>query len=128
MTGNLTRGWLMRTRPWLFPAIAALFVLLLGLAVLGLLWGTLAGAATALSDGVVTTDRQFVSPDSTNIASVDRTVGVTLTNLDLNIPLYVGTGPDGHSSAQPISLRWRAAMISAHPALRTSESSPWMTG
>ena len=70
----------MRTRPWLFPAIAALFVLLLGLAALGLLWGTLAGAATAVSDGVVTTDRQFVSPDSTNIASVDRTVGVTLTN------------------------------------------------
>ena len=88
----------MRTRPWLFPAIAALFVLLLGLAALGLLWGTLAGAATALSDGVVTTDRQFVSPDSTNIASVDRTVGVTLTNLDLNIPLYVGTGPDGQAS------------------------------
>ena len=89
----------MRTRTWLFPGIAALLALLLGVLALSLLWGTLAGAATALSDGVVTTDREFVSPDSTNIASADRAVGVTLTNLDLNIAQYVGTGPGGETTS-----------------------------
>ena len=65
---------------------------------LGLLWGTLAGAATALSDGVVTTDREFVSTDRATTNSGDRTVAVTLTNLGLNTPEYVGSGPDGQTT------------------------------
>ena len=86
------------TRRW-FYLTGSLTVLVLGL--MGVLWAmTVAAApsgATALTEGDVSTDMAVVGPTLED--AEDRTVKVTLTNADLSVVQYVGTGPNQEASS-----------------------------
>ena len=47
--------------------------------------------------GTITTSPTAVSPDDVNVSTADRTVTITVTDSDLNVPLFVGTGPNSEA-------------------------------
>ena len=91
------------TRRWSYLT-GSLTVLVLAL--IGVLWAMSVAAAppgaTELTKGDLSTDTSVVSPGSVIPVSdndaADRTIEVTLDNIDLNIIDFVGAGPDGQGS------------------------------
>ena len=59
-----------------------------------LLWALPAGAThTTATAGTLTVKPTAVSPDDVNVSTADRTITITLDDINLNKPLFVGTGP-----------------------------------
>ena len=57
----------------------------------------------AQATGVLVTDPTTVSPDEANVTTADRTITITLTDPNLNGPLFVGTGPNGETADPSVS-------------------------
>ena len=69
----------------------------LSLLLIAALWAASVGAThTDAEKGVLDVDPSIVSSDNA-IPEADRTITVTLTDKNLNTPLFVGNGPDGEA-------------------------------
>ena len=90
----------MTGKTWLaVPTILALIVL----GTLIVLWALTAGAThIGPATGDLATDPMIISPDN-SVATADRTITITLTDPNLNKPLFVGTGPNGEPPDPTVS-------------------------
>ena len=65
---------------------------------LTLLWGSMVGAThEAAEKGALEVTPGAVSPDST-ISTSDRQITIKLTDINLDNPIHIGTGPDGEAA------------------------------
>ena len=81
-------------------SVTAGLLTLVALAVVSVLWVLTTGAShTEPVVGVLEVIPEFVSPDDVNVPVGLRIIKITVTDPNLNQPLFVGTGPDGQTAS-----------------------------